>query len=530
MQDERRKNITIGLEMLLDLDGLYLVFEPGTRATVEDVVKFIREEQIYGISLDAMRAAFLNRSSGHVKLCDRASLVFTDASAQVQVSGDGLSANLVLNRAGFGGQSITRRQLDELLTQAHVVFGIDTGLLDRVASGEVTQGTHIVATGMPPSVGAPAKLFFHVAERNSDTDDLRVDHRELGKIQNVEVGDILVTKTPAEAGTPGTTVTGFAIAARPGRDCPLTVGKGVVPSADGLRLYAATNGHVVFGPRRVEVLPSFEVAGDVDFASGNIDVNGNAVIHGNVHSGFRVTAQGHVEIAGWVDNAQIRAGGHIKVQGGVQGQRSVLTAGGCISVKYVENGQMAAGESIIVGEAIMHSRVIAGGKVAVEGRKGLIVGGSVRAGEEIHAKVVGSPLATPTELEVGIDPAIKDEYTQIAEECRRLNEHLDKSEKAIALLTQIQERAGNLPQDKLVLLSQLRLGVKANRVELDARTARRLELEAMINQAQDGKVRVKDTIHPGVRVTIGASAYRVRDPMAGATFKRLGADVTVLPY
>ncbi len=528
--DGQRKSIAMGLEMVLDSDGLYLAFQPATKATVEEVLQFIRDEQISGVSLDAVRAAFVKKGSGLVKIAGRSELKFSPASAQVQVSADGLSATLALTRAGFGGQSLDSRQLDELLTRAHVTFGIDQSVLDRVVEGAITQGTHVVALGLPAEQGAPATLFFHVAERSEDTEELRIDHRELGRIQNVDVGDLLVTKTPPGAGKLGTTVTGLPIAARPGRNCALPVGKGVVPSQDGLRLYAAIGGHVVFGPRRVEVLPSFEVTGDVDFSSGNIDVNGNAIVHGNVHSGFRIVAQGHVEIAGWVDNAQIRAGGHIVVKGGIQGQRSSLTAGGCITVKYVENGQLEAGDSIGVGEAIMHARVVAGCRVVVDGRKGLIVGGSVRAGEEIQAKVVGSPLATPTELEVGVDPGIKDEFNQIVEECRKLEEHLDKSEKAITLLTQMQERTGDLPQDRAVLLTQLRLGLKAKQIELDARSSRRSELEAIINQAQDGKVRVKDTIYPGVRITIGASSYRVRDPMAGATFKRHGVDVTLLPY
>ncbi len=530
MSEGERKSIAEGLEVILNSDGLYLAFQPGARATVEDVVHFLRDEQVLGVQLDAIRMAFMSRSTGRAKLAAQSEIRCRAASAAVQISNDGLSASLVLKPAGFGGRLLERHQLDELLAQAHVVVGIDQAMLDRIAAGIVTDGTHQVATGLPATIGSPATLLFHQAEQRASVDEQNVDYRELGTIQNVNVGDILVTKTPAGIGTPGTAVTGIEIAPRPGRDCALPVGKGVVPSEDGLRLYAAVSGHVVFGPRRVDVLPSIEVAGDVDFSTGNIDVNGNAIIHGNVHSGFRITAFGHVEVDGWVDNAQIRAGGHIVIRGGVQGQRSTLVAGGCITVKYVENGQLEAGESVFVGEAVMHARVVAGSRVVVDGRKGLIVGGSVRAGEAIDAKVTGSPLATPTELEVGVDPKTKDEYNQVVEECRKLGDHLDKSEKAISLLSQIQERAGKLPQDKAVLLSQLRLGLKAKRFELETQTDRRLELETVINQAQDGKVRVKDTLYPGVRITIGNSSYRVRDSMAGATLKRQGADVVVLPY
>ena len=40
----------------------------------------------------------------------------------------------------------------------------------------------------------------------------------------------------------------------------------------------------------------------------------------------------------------------------------------------------------------MHSQLYAGKKIIIEGKKGLLAGGSSRAGEELKARVIGSPL------------------------------------------------------------------------------------------------------------------------------------------
>ena len=48
-----------------------------------------------------------------------------------------------------------------------------------------------------------------------------------------------------------------------------------------------------------------------------------------------------------------------------------------------------------------------------EGKKGLIIAGRVSAGEEVRARVIGNYLATPTEIEAGSSPKVRDELRQI---------------------------------------------------------------------------------------------------------------------
>jgi len=47
----------------------------------------------------------------------------------------------------------------------------------------------------------------------------------------------------------------------------------------------------------------------------------------------------------------------------------------------------------------MHSNVKCGNKLELSGKKGLLIGGKCKVGKEIVAKVIGSYLATHTDIE-----------------------------------------------------------------------------------------------------------------------------------
>ena len=133
-------------------------------------------------------------------------------------------------------------------------------------------------------------------------------------------------------------------------------------------------------------------------------------------SGFVVEAGGSVEVMGVVEGAIIKAGGDIILRRGMQGMgKGILISGGDIISRFIENSTVEA-RNDIKAEAIMHSNVKCGNKLELSGRKGLLVGGSCKVGKEIVAKVIGSHLATITDIEVGLDPTIRERYKAAKDE------------------------------------------------------------------------------------------------------------------
>jgi hypothetical protein len=93
--------------------------------------------------------------------------------------------------------------------------------------------------------------------------------------------------------------------ARPGRTCP----------PEGT-LYAEIDGQFTREGGSGSVLPVFEVPGDLDMKTGDVDFFGTVMIHGHVQDGFTVKAGGNVFVMGTVGEARIHAGGQVIVGAG----------------------------------------------------------------------------------------------------------------------------------------------------------------------------------------------------------------------
>jgi len=411
----------------------------------------------------------------------------------------------------------------ELLEQALAALqrsGVTQGL-DQAAVEEAVRfpGTPVVvAQGQAPEKGDDSRLEWHVDPRPTGLplimENERVDFHSLNLVQNVAKDQILVTKIPATRGTPGVNVEGRALEPTAGRDMPLPGGQNVYADPEGMRLFASVAGHVVIHGNRVSVLPVFEIKGNVDYSTGDVHFVGTVVVRGNVTSGFTVEAEEDIEVHGYVDAGFLQAGGNIHVRSGIQGAgRGSVKAAGNISARYVENAVVEAGGDVLVSDAIMHSRVSAGGKVAVTGNRGLIVGGTVRADQEVSAAVIGANLATATEVEVGANPALRDELRSTQAALVQTEQSLERATSATRMLKELEQRGEPLPVEKKEALLKLVRSTYHLMGERETLTQRLLKLEEELEARKNGRVRVTDTIHPGVKVTIGRSSYFVYDPL-----------------
>ncbi|WP_284142985.1 FapA family protein [Caloranaerobacter azorensis] len=161
-----------------------------------------------------------------------------------------------------------------------------------------------------------------------------------------------------------------------------------------------------------------------------------------------------IEINGVVEGAVIESNGNIIVKRGIQGyHKGKLISRGNIYTKFIENSDIYA-DLDIHAEAIMHSKVISGNNIEVNGKKGLIVGGICKAKNEIRAKTVGSPMGTVTVLEVGIDIQLKSKYTEIKNKINEIKSNLEKLDKTIKLFTRL-AKGNNLSDEKRKLLIKI---------------------------------------------------------------------------
>lgn len=461
-----------------------------------------------------------------------------EKNAKVFLEDGGLIASLVINDAPPEGLYLTVNGLMDFLRRSTVQFGINNILCQQVvlSPDAYVKEKLTIAKGTTPVPGEDAKIGILVDEDSEKKprvlEDGRVDFFDMGNVKLVKKGHVLATRIPPTDGVDGLAVNGQVIPGKKGRDSRLPQGKNTSIEENGCTLVATRDGHIVYAKKetKIHVYDEYVVQKDVDFSVGNIDFSGSIRIFGNVQPGFRLKAEGDIEIQGYVDAATIEAGGNITIRGGVQGRnKGVVRAGGDLRTMFIQNAIVDAGGSCYVGESIMHSQVSAGTKIVMEGRKAVIVGGIVRAGEEINTRVLGSPMATPTEVEVGVHPHLRSEIQQIQEQLKELYKNIDKTQKAIALLDNMAGLGGTLPPDKAALLQKLKMTNEHFKVEEDELLLRRSEIEIVLQDVKSSRINVFETVHSGVKITVSNYVYFVRDGFSKVAFVIRDAEVNAIP-
>lgn len=197
-------------------------------------------------------------------------------------------------------------------------------------------------------------------------------------------------------------------------------------------------------------VPLHMIEGNLDRFAGNVEREGSLVVTGDIASGLRVAVSGDLEVYGVVEDSEIEAGGKVYIHGGIIGdQEASIKAHSDVTVKFVQRGTIEAGGDVIVGDSVLFSTILAGGKLVVEGT-GVIAGGIARAWVSVVAKEIGfrDPRSEPTEIEVGIDPKIRAKLFSLQESLDYCIHRIEELEKDVAFLREkLPYRVGSDVQD-----------------------------------------------------------------------------------
>jgi len=515
-----------------DYDILLTVYPPignGKRVEVDDVLAAVNqwENAVVDINLISQLIDDVNETEvriGEIQIYQKVSRVL------VEVTHDEMKAYLTIS------QEVDIREIDRELRRNNVYHGINQELISQLLEKKEFGKPVLIAQATPAIAGEDAKLEYkfnidkeiHLKEKENG----RVDFKELGLINIVTAGQILVVKKPATAGIPGMTVTGKEIYAKNGIDIPLPVGKNTEISADGLKLLAKIDGQIVWNDNRVNIEAVFEVRGDVDYSVGNIDFPGSVTITGSILDGFKVKSGGNIEIGGCIEKAYVEAEGNIIVGAGIIGRdEGKVIAKKSIYANFIEQGNVEAGEDVIVNESIRQSKVDAKKRVIVQGRIGAILGGRVRAGEEINAKTIGSVTGTPTIVEAGSLPLLREEIQKLKEELETDEEKFKGVEQGIKFLLNLKEKMGNnFPEEKEKLLLQHIQAKNTLKEKLYTMSMALPLLEADIHHAKEGKICAYKIVYPGVKISIRSVSMEVENEYRFVTFTALADKIKIMPY
>jgi uncharacterized protein (DUF342 family) len=526
----------------LFLEGAFLKVTPphgkGRKVQEKAVMEALFQRGLEEIE-QALVARTVREAAGeYIRLGEYQRNSANDGTLSIDIVEGEMKANVTVRRPGPGGRDYSAENYVNFLHSHKVYHGIKEDAVSRQVDKPVYGEPVTLAEGDKAVDGRDAYIRYNF-ETGQNRVHLRegingqVNFKDLNIIQNVVANQPLAVKIAAEKGRDGKNIRGVPQLATDGKDIPLPLGKNVHVGDDGATIIADINGQVLVVNNKINVEPVYTVDGGVNLKSGNIEFLGTVIVNGNVEDGFVVKAAGNIEVNGTVEKARLESEGSIVVTQGITGKgEGVVKAGRSVWAKFIENAVVEAGDQVLVTDGIINSQVDAVNRVLCEGKRAAIVGGQVRACEEINAKTLGSPVSgTETVLEVGLDPNLKTKLAQLTEEKERVRREFDELQRNIRTLINVKRQRRTLPEDKEAALAEFvtqRQGLIMSIEKLEGDLSEVRTALGAINVR--GRVSASAKVYPGVRIVIRDIREDVRNEYRAATFVLEDDLIKVIAY
>lgn len=467
---------------------------------------------------DAPSKAAENHSDGHKAGEDVASL---DALPCLFLSTDSLYAWLIVFPPTEGGSELSTQMLHRALEERGIRYGLNTQLIEHLCQEEDRYFTlHLIAVGKPAFNGKNGNVvdnFSRTTERVLETDENdQVDYTALHLVRSVEKDQEICRLIKPTEGEPGRTVLDQEIPAKSGRAVPLPKGKNTEISEDGLSLLAAIAGHVEYTGNSFHVKPVWDVPGNVDFSTGNINFTGDVSIKGDILSGFTVRAKGNIQVEGAVEaGSTVEAGGDLIVAKGILGDGStVIRAQRNVFAKYIENSTIFARENLQT-DCIINGQVYCGGDVLVRSGRGGIIGGRIWAARLVSARAVGSPSERRTSIILGGRPCVSFDREMLQQELQAVEAEKEK------LNSQLNSPA------KSGQMGRLRVRTSAAEIKLKQLEESLQEPVGKGMKRSPGRMECS-IAYPGVEITFGDKTLRLRNEARQCVAKLVNGEISVI--
>ena len=170
------------------------------------------------------------------------------------------------------------------------------------------------------------------------------------------------------------------------------VGNNITISEDKLSLIANIDGCLFIKSGVLHVDNVYQIRGDVDFHTGNIDFNGDVIIGGDVKSGFQIMSKGNIYVNGTVESSDLQSNeGSIFIKNGIQGKNncSIKALKGSVFTGYVQNAKIECGNLFHAQNYVIDSTIKSKGIVDLSGGDG-IIRGSLVLSKIIKCNTIGS--------------------------------------------------------------------------------------------------------------------------------------------
>lgn len=442
--------------------------------------------------------------------------VDTGKAFRLKVDPDHRYANLLVVAATDPKSNHTYEGVLATLRDEKIVHGVDKEKIGEAF--ETLQDMELgavvrIAEATPATPPRDGQINFAVDVSGEATfdpandDEEQIDFRSATSVVCVEPGALIATVIPPKQGSPGRTVTGAPIQPRKPEEAHIRPGQNAHYEPANHTFTATSQGRPVFSDFILSVLPVYEVEGDVDYGTGNINFRGSVVVHGSVLDDFQIIAK-DILVFGTVGAADLQAEANIEVRGGINGrERATVRAGGEVMAKYISHANIECMSDLVVRREIVNSHVMCNGRVRV----GNLIGGELTSRMGVEANILGSDLGVATRVEPGVDLEI-----------RKVDDALDVVDRKIeALLSPYQAILGdrqkykNMPKDRQEAFQRAYEGFERLRQAHMKLVERRQELVRDTAIEPLKEVLVYRTLHPDTIIRTDLCMRNFAKPQTG---------------
>ena len=448
----------------------------------------------------------------------------------VRISHDELEAYLYLPMPLFGEDPYTMGDVLSVLQRAGISYGlVKDNIQDMVEHKRYGQEI-LAAKGKSPVDGSDGFYQFEFNTEFSNKPKVRadgsVDYWSVHAIEVVEEGQVIAIYTPPVDGTNGVTVTGKFLMAKKGRPQPPLTGRGFDRSEDGLTFTANTGGKIEKKDYRIQITPVYEVNGDVDLHTGNIDFRGDVIIHGSVTAGASVRATGSITIDGTAEACQIDAGKDVLLRGGMLGNnKGIIHSKGNVTARFIEYAVVET-EGNLEASSALCCNITSYETVKISGKQAHIIGGRVYGVCGVEAVCVGNDMEVATEVQVGTSKALMESFVSAEKALTSNVEMLGKIKEGIEAVERVAlEKSIDISKD------ERRLALVRAQIMKQAEVARckeeRDRIKQLIDKSKGSTLKVLDTIYGGVRVFVNMSSAKLKEEQKCVEFTERSNNVVM---
>ena len=454
---------------------------------------------------------------------------------RVIISEDSMQARICLsNVPGPDGRThpelFTRPNVDMALSMSGVKAGIDGEVIDDILEKMQYDTYVVVAKGKEPVNGVSGSFAYHFnIEHNNKPkvlEDGSVDYRSIEGYEPCNKDQLLATYTPATSGHFGFNVKGAVLQNVRGKEQTPLTGKGFYTNEDKTEYYAGCDGKVELKNNKELIVSNvLEIKSDVDLTTGDVEFNGDVVVHGSVISGSRIKVTGNLTIMGNVEGAHIIADGDITLSSGMQGGgRGCVECKGDVYGKFFEQAKLRVGGTLHAA-SMMNCDCECEGSMYVTGRHGILVGGRTSCQGDVEATIIGNLAEAKTFLNIGVTDQNIQTLNTLERKINELKTKLSKHFELRAKLNSVKNPVNVAEYESMK---------KQVAYSIDELEKQSLEAQEEYNQLKQklaaysfSKIRVYKSLYRNVIINLSGAHYYVGTTYSNVSLRNVSGEVKV---